>query len=282
MIRILSKGRASLLFAAAAICSSSASAQKVLLQIKPHVGDTIRMHLTQTVEMSGRSASSGAAMPPVSTSTEVFSRAIPYQWTRDGTLIHAITDSVTPGLAGSAAPIAGTRRSSMAPKPAVIRISLDGAMEVVDDGDANSEVRHIFAEMPSMLPRNEVSVGETWIKEMRIPLAAEPGASGTVKAAMHLDSLSRNSEVAYISIRGTLSRLPRAGDRAAGDSRSPAGTFAGSMQINRALGWITDARSVISVKSRIPSASRSTPPAKPMDVQTRVTVWARAMVVGAR
>ena len=60
--------------------------------------------------------------------------------------------------------------------------------------------------MPSMLSRKPVAVGEKWSKEMRIPLAGDPGAEGTVKATLQLDSLSRSGQMAFISIRGTISR----------------------------------------------------------------------------
>jgi len=266
------------LLLATALAAPSASAQKVMLQIRPHVGDTIRMHLTQTVEMSetsfGRPADSARAM---TSSTEVFSRAVPFQWTSEGTLVQAITDSMTAGPAGSATPIAEVRRKAMPSRPAIIKVTPDGAMEVVDDGDANSELRHIFAEMPAMLSRQPVAVGEKWSKEMRIALAGDPGGTGVVKAVLQLDSLSRNAEMAYISIRGTLSRLA---DTRRGSSASydPTGTFIGSLQIDRALGWITDARSVMSMRSRMGAlGSSSGRAARPMQVDTRVTVWARAI-----
>ena len=54
-----------------------ASAQPVLLQIRPHIGDTLRMHLSQTVEITGTTR--GARPDPVrsmTTSIEVFTRAI--------------------------------------------------------------------------------------------------------------------------------------------------------------------------------------------------------------
>ena len=278
MIRMLSSRSIATVLLAAALASFPASAQKVMLQIKPHVGDTIRMHLTQMVEMSGTTRGRpGDSARTMTTSTEVFSRAVPFQWTSGGTLIQAITDSMIAGPAGSATPIAEVRRKAMPPRPATIRVTPDGAMEVVDDGDANSEVRHLFAEMPAMLSRQPVAVGEKWSKEMRMSLAGDPGGTGVVKAVLQLDSLSRNSEMAYISIRGTLSRLADA-SRGTATSYNPTGTFVGSLQIDRALGWITDARSVMSVKSRIGTfGSSQQRPAHPMQVYTRVTVWARAM-----
>lgn len=261
-----------------AFSATPLAAQKVLLQIKPHVGDTIKMHLTQTVEMSGtRGSSSPDSASEFTTSTEVFSRAVPFQWTSGGTLIHAITDSMTTGavaLKGSAP----SPRKVATPAPAVFRVASDGAIEVVDAGDPESEIRDIFAEMPSMLPRKAVAVGEKWKKEMRIPLAGDPGSQGTVKATLRLDSLSSNEQLAFISIRGTISRFLGAGHRASASAYHTSGTFTGSMQIDRALGWITDAKSVISVHSEIAegrSASRRS--AKPLLIQTKVSVWTRAV-----
>lgn len=250
------------------------AAQKVILQIHPHVGDTIRMHLTQTVEISGATAkASSAPSSGMATTTEIFSRAIPFQWTSSGTLIHAITDSVIVNPLGAGG--YGSRKES-AKAPAVMRVASDGSIEMVDDGDSESEVRHVFAEMPSTLPRNAVAVGERWTKEMQIPLAGQPGAAGTVKATLRLDSLSRSGEIAFISIHGTLARLtPATG--AASNSYKASGTFTGSMQIDRALGWITDARSVISMRSEISAGNAAKSPRRPVQIHTKVSVWARAM-----
>lgn len=263
-------------FGALAVFAAPASAQKILLQIKPHVGDTIKMHLTQTVEMSGtRWNASGDSTKTMTTSTEIFSRAVPFQWTSGGTLIHAITDSVTVGRGGSASTRAGVLRQAV---PTVLRVAADGAIEVVDDGDANREIRQLFAEMPSMLSRKPVAVGEKWSKEMRIPLAGDPGAEGTVKATLQLDSLSRSGQMAFISIRGTISRVTDTEKRVASSSYHTSGTFTGSIQIDRALGWITDARSVVSVRSEIADERSSSAQysGKPLEIHTKVSVWTRA------
>lgn len=263
---------------AAASLGTPALAQKVLLQIKPHVGDTIRMQLTQTIEMTGtRRHASGDSTKTMTTSTEVFSRAVPFQWTSGGTLIHAITDSVISDLRGSASSRAPVARRATPAAPAVLRVATDGSIEIVDGGDASSEIRHIFAEIPSTLPRRAVSVGEKWSKEMRIPLAGDPGAEGTMKATLQLDSLSRSGETAFISIHGTISRFVDRTSRVAPNAYRTSGTVAGSMQIDRALGWITDARSVITVRSEIADAAASTLPL--LKIHTRVNVWARAMKV---
>ena len=269
---------AALVAISVALSAQPLAAQRILLQIKPHVGDTIKMHLTQTVEMSGtRWNAAPDSAKELTTSTDVFSRAVPFQWTSGGTLIHAITDSMTTGVVSSKGN-ASPPRKVQTPAPSVFRVASDGAIEVVDGGAPASEIRHIFAEMPSMLPRKAVTVGERWKKEMRIPLAGDPGSAGTVKATLRLDSLSKNEQLAFISIRGTISRVEDADHRVSASAYHTSGTFTGSMQIDRALGWITDAKSVISMHSEIAderSASHS--PAKRLLIETRVSVWTRAV-----
>jgi hypothetical protein len=259
--------------------NAAATGQPVLLQIRPHIGDTLRMHLSQTVEMTG--TTQGARSDPVrsmTTSIEVFTRAIAQQWTSSGTLMQTITDSVAMNPA-SPASLAELRRRAMQAKRVWLRVSPDGAMELVDDGDANSELRHIFGEMPAVLPRGSVSAGDKWTREMQIPLSSEPGAVGSVRATFQLDSLGRNGDIAYISLRGTMSRINTPGAAPAGPGYGSTGQLSGTIQIDRRLGWITDSKSSIIVRSTI----AANPPKKgeaeraPMQVRTKITQWIRAM-----
>jgi hypothetical protein len=193
--------------------------------------------------------------------------------------LQAITDSVamTPSSPGS---IADLRRRAMQAKPVWLRVSPDGAMEMVDDGDPNSELRHLFGEMPAMLARAPVAIGEKWMREMQIPLSSEPGAVGNVRATFQLDSLGRNGDIAYISMRGTMARINVDGSAPAGPGYGTSGTLTGAIQIDRRLGWITDSKSTIIVRSMI-----TTPPdisgdaGKPMQVRTKITQWIRAVRV---
>ena len=274
-----SRAHTSLIGALALACVvTRVSAQPVLLQIKPHIGDTLRMHLSQTVEMTGSPVNGGAeSNRSLTTTIEVFSRAIPHQWTPTGTLMQAITDSVamTPT---SAAAIADLRRRAMQSKAVWLRVSTDGAMELVEDGDPNSELRHLFGEMPAMLARTSVAVGEKWTREMQIPLSSEPGAIGNVRATFQLDSLGRNGDIAYISMKGTMARINVDGSAPAGPGYGTSGTLTGAIQIDRRLGWITDSRSTIIVRSMITSAPDSRGNAqRPMQVRTKITQWIRAM-----
>ncbi|MGI8401387.1 MAG: hypothetical protein ACR2NS_07260 [Gemmatimonadaceae bacterium] len=259
--------------------AQGAGAQAVLLQIRPRVGDTLRMHLSQTVEMTGTTRDQRGDKPSsMTTSIEVFTRAIVQQWTSGGTLMQTITDSVAmnPASPGS---LAELERRAMQAKPVWLRVSTDGAMEMVDDGDPHSELRALFGEMPAMLARTAVSIGESWTREMQIPLSSEPGAMGSVRATFRLDSLGKNGDVAFISMRGSMSRINTRGAAPAGPGYGTSGQLSGSIQIDRRLGWITDSKSSIIVRSTIASIpSRDGAPSRgPMEVRTKITQWIRAM-----
>jgi len=264
---------------AVVVFAHAAVSQPVQLQIRPHIGDTLRMHLSQTVEMIG--TTSGARNDPIrsmTTSIEVFTRAIPQQWTSNGTLMQTITDSVAMSPA-SPASLADLRRRAMQAKRVLLRVSTDGAMELVDDGDPHSELRRTFAEMPAVLSRNTVSVGEKWTREMTIPLSNEPGAVGTVRATFQLDSLGKNGDIAYISMRGTMYRINTPHAAPAGPGYGTTGQLAGTIQIDRRLGWITDSKSSIIVRSTVtpPPARKGEAERQPMQVRTKITQWIRAM-----
>ncbi len=271
--------RGGLTFLAVVFFAKSAVAQTVLLQIRPHIGDTLRMHLSQTVEMTGTTRGARTdSVRSMTTSIEVFTRAIAQQWTTNGTLMQTITDSVAmnPVSAGS---LADLRRKAMQGKRVWLRVSTDGAMELVDDGDQNSELRHIFGEMPAVLSRTTVSVGDKWTREMQIPLSNEPGAVGAVRATFQLDSLGRSGDIAYISMRGTMSRINTLGAAPAGPGYGTTGQLAGTIQIDRRLGWITDSKSTIIVRSSIATnpARKGEADRAPMEVRTKITQWIRVM-----
>src|SRR3989442_13277785 len=135
--------------------------QSVLLQIRPHVGDTLRVRLDQEVAMTGMPAACGMQssalrarskgspnncgdVRAMTTRMEVYTRAIVQRASRDATDLLAITDSVmtSPG-AGKA------RLHQPVPRgPAEIRITTDGSVEV-GAGQASDEVREMFGQMPA-------------------------------------------------------------------------------------------------------------------------------------
>ena len=254
-------------------------AQPVLLQIRPHIGDTLRMHLSQSVEMTGTTRRGGrdSSTSSMTTSIEVYTRAIAEQWTSGGTLMQSITDSVAMTPA-SLASLNDLKRRTMQAKHVWVRVSTDGAMEIVDDADPNSELRHIFGEMPAMLARGPVAVGEKWTREMQIPLSGDPGTLGSVRATFRLDSLGRNGDVAFISMHGTMSRINVPGAPPPGAGYATSGVLSGTIQIDRRLGWITDSKSSIIVRSTIGDPARKgVAQGAPMQVRTKITQWIRAM-----
>lgn len=256
-----------------------ANAQAVLLQIRPHIGDTLRMHLTQSVEMTGTTRSHGRdSTTSMTTSIEVFSRAIAQQWTAGGTLMQTITDSVQM-LPASQASIDDLRRRALSSKQVWLRVSPDGTMEVVNDSDAGSELQEVIGGMPAMLARQPVKVGEKWTREMQIPLTGDPGAMGAIRATFRLDSLGRNGDIAYVSLRGTMARVTPPGAPPPQAGYTTSGTLTGTIQIDRRLGWITDSRSSIIVRSTIASVPgrKGEPARSPMQVRTKITQWIRAM-----
>lgn len=266
--------------AALALVPCSLGAQGVLLQIRPHIGDTLRMHLSQTVEMTGTTPGSSltGADRSMTTTIEIYTRAIAKQWTASGTLMQTITDSVSMTPASPAA-LSDLKRRTSQNEPGMIRVSADGAVEVVDDGNRSRDLRRLFGEMPAMLSRTVVAVGEKWTREMQIPLSGEPGAMGSVRATFQLDSLSRNGDIAFISMKGSLSRISLPGVVPPSAAYDATGTLTGTIQIDRRLGWITDSRSTISVRSTIAAvrARKGEPQRGAMVVRTRITQWIRAM-----
>src|SRR5215212_9655479 len=113
-----------------------------------------------------------------------------------------------------------------------LRVSTDGGADVVNES-ASEELRAMFGQMPATLSRQRVSVGNTWTRQMRLPIVGEPNAFGLVKATFQLDSLGGNGDMAYISMRGTLTH-----DHTNGSDSELEGSITGSIQLDRRLGWI--------------------------------------------
>ncbi len=258
------------------IASPAMKAQSVLLQIRPHVGDTLYVRLDQRVEMTGMPVGCGvqqgvsglrARSVPVNcadtrtmnTRMEVFSRAIARNATRDATDMLAITDSVRTS-SGKRGTEERTTKQPASRGPVEIRISTDGGVEL-GAGPASDEIRTLFGQMPATLSRKAVAVGEKWIHEMRVPLAGEPGVTGRVRTAFQLDSLGRNGSVAYISMRGMLTH-----DHSDGSDSETSGTLTGTMQLDRRLAWITETRATIDVWSIVTAS----PSGQAMQVHTKV------------
>lgn len=254
------------------IVSAPAHSQAVLLRINPRLGDTLAVWMNQKVEMTGMPVECARAevcaedTRSMTTVMEVFSRAIIRRKTSEGAVVLAVTDSIrTSTSPGNRKPTSPSRVRGR-DDTIDLRVSADGSVEVVDE-DASDELRALFGQMPATLSGKPVSVGDRWTRQMRIPIAGRSQTSGVVSATFSLDSLGRSGEMAYISMRGTLSHDQRSG----GDSDF-AGSMSGAIQLDRRLGWISETRAVIDVTSVVQPASGG----RPMRVRTRVTQLLRA------
>ena len=255
----------------ALLAAAPASAQRVRLEIRPQVGDTIHMQLDQEIEMSGTSPDAVGA-PPKSMigSTHVRTRAIPLRRLVSGSLVLAVTDSVAIAPMGWTRVPATPRAVQGARMTMIVR--LDGAMEVIDTGEHDGETSPFFAPTPPMLPDAAVNVGGRWTRSLDLPIGIGSGGMARVQANFRLDSLSGNGDIAYITMNGTLSRIGTP-SRGGGSQRST-GTLSGRMQLDRRLGWITDTYLVLNVRTVITSGQ---PGSQAAQVQMKVTQRLRAM-----
>jgi hypothetical protein len=247
--------------------------QSILLQIKPHVGDTLEVKLDQTVEMTGTMVCARAAGCPISsrrmtTVTEVFSKAIVQSVGRNGAHVLAVTDSIRSG-SSRGTKVGRLHRVKTRNDTVQLRVSNEGGAEVVD-ANASAELRAVFGQMPATLSDKPVRIGGKWNREMRIPFAGETGALGMVRATFQLDSLGRNGDIAFISMKGTLSH-----DHRDGSDSEVYGSMTGSIQLDRRLAWITETRAEIDLTSMV----RPVAGAEPMRVHTRVTQLLKARPV---
>lgn len=249
-----------------------AAGQGVLLELRPRVNDTLRLRLDQEVEVVA-SMKVGGQDSTVTMQQQVtaHSRSIVERADGRGATVVAITDSALVREGRGKPPrrtMRGTRVS--------LHIAPDGLTRVLDPGGAlTPEASAMVAGMPATLPRHAIEIGDTWQHTALVPIPGQPegAGGGRLEATFRLDSLSRYGDVAYVSVRGTLSR-PKGGVKLPqGLTFESAGTVLGALQVDRRRGWLTSVRAVIDVKSML------SPPAggAAMHVRTRVTQWLRAV-----
>jgi hypothetical protein len=223
--------------------AANLAAQSVVLQIKPHPGDTLRMRLDQESEMTGvRKTATGEMSAMVMTTMRMFSRAVVEAASEKGTTVLAITDSVrlttTDDHSKSAA---ASAESQMRGQKARFRVSPDGGMNVVTDGDkGEAEVSQVVSLMPATFPKGAIKVGESWIREMPLPAGMQLGApvSGKLHVTFRLDSVTKGGDWAYVSMRGEM--VPATGPGSASGTVLERGMVNGTMLVDKKRGWLTE------------------------------------------
>ncbi|MBV6521143.1 MAG: hypothetical protein MNPFHGCM_01270 [Gemmatimonadaceae bacterium] len=253
-------------------------AQAVALQIRPRAGDTLRLRIEQSVEVSGTTRKGNADLTNSESHAMVALTRVAIEATDlAGATVTAMTDSVhltgtsgKPGgsLLGWAKALEGQRFR--------FRIAVDGTPSMEGPGaGAAPHVGAFLAQLPASLPKEPVAPGSSWERRMEIPMSALSAARGTavMTATFRLDSLGRGGNLAFLSVSGRLSRHAAPPVTGGATTVEANGTVTGSVVVDRQRGWITDARSTINVRSLVPGEKPDQPP---MQVRVKITQWMRA------
>ena len=246
--------------------------QSVVLQIKPHLRDTLRMRLDQESEMTAvRRTSAGEASAMVMNSMRMFSRAIIEASAARGTTVLAVTDSVvftTSDEHGRAAARLAAER--MRGQRIRFRVSPDGTVGMNQTGDGGSRaVAQVVSLIPAAFPTGSINVGESWTREMPLPTGEQFGAqlSGKLHVSFRFDSLTHGGDWAFVSMRGEMQ--PATGPGAASGTVLEEGLVNGTMLVDQRRGWLTESWFNIVV------SSMTTPPPATgvisMHMQMRIT-----------
>jgi hypothetical protein len=220
-----------------------AVAQLVVLQVKPHVGDTLRMRLDQESEMTGvRRTNTGESSAFVVNSMKMFSRAIVEGSTDNGTTLLAVTDSLVLSTSDERSRAAAAQAAAqMRGQRLRFRVAPDGTVSMAESNDAASrEVAQVVSLMPAAFPKGPIKVGESWIREMPLPVGSQFGSllSGKLHVTFRLDSLTHNHEWAFVSMRGEVQ--PATGPGAAFGATLEKGFVNGTMLVDQRRGWLTE------------------------------------------
>jgi hypothetical protein len=225
------------------LAAPSTVAQTVTLQVKPHLGDTLRMRLDQESEMIGiRRTSTGESSAMVINSMKMFSRAIVEGSGETGTMLLAVTDSLLLTTSDERSrPAALQAAEQMRGQRLRFRVSPDGTVSMAESSDgASREVAQVVSLMPAAFPKGPIKVGESWIREMPLPVGSQLGAqlSGKLHVTFRLDSVTHSHEWAFVSMRGEVE--PATGAGAAFGATLEKGFVNGTMLVDQRRGWLTE------------------------------------------
>src|SRR6058998_631290 len=121
------------LSAASAGYPRSGWAQRLQLELRPRVGDTLRMRLDQVSEISGTRKGGGPATTQIVTTLRMFSRAIVESSAPAAAIILAVTDSVEVSTNDERTrALAQQTRRQLEGRQMRLRLSPDGIVGVAD------------------------------------------------------------------------------------------------------------------------------------------------------
>lgn len=258
--------------------TTSLSRESVLLEVRPHAGDTVSVRLEHTVEMTGtRRISDHDSTVHVSSSMLMLARTIVESVEPDGVVVVMRTDSVALESSDDhATAMRDDARRALRGATSRLRLLPDGTAESLD-GAMGPAGASLLAVMPATLPRKTVRVGDRWTQTMPMPSAAGRSAGGEVRASFRLDSLTSGNRFAWISMKGTLNRSEPAAPGAKGGpanrAGSMSGTMSGGLKLDRKRGWVVDSFTSMTVHSVVASPDA---PAEPLKVTVRILQRMRA------
>lgn len=265
----------------AQVPTASGGVAPLVLQLRPHPGDLLRLRLDQTIEM-GVSARAGDDTTAADvTSLVMLARLTVESSDLEGATVMAVADSVRIENSGRYQSDVLRQAAALQGQRFRFRVAPDGATTVAGaDAWAAPAVGSLLSQLPATLPRDAVVPGATWNRSVDIPLAAttDGRATATLTATFRFDSLSRSGEFAYLSMKGRLVRSgpmqPGVGGASNGGFVQTSGSVTGSLLLDRRRGWIADARTVIALKSLVSGRGKE---AAPLRVRMKITQWMRVM-----
>jgi hypothetical protein len=251
----------------------------VLLEIRPRAGDTISLRMQQDAEFVGTTRVGGRdSTMRMTTSMDIRARAVIESSTVKSATVLTITDSVTvTSSRSSMADALEQGRRGIVGKRVLMRVLPDGSSEILSNpAELSAELRTLVSQMPPTLPNAPVQVGASWTRSVPVPMVAS-GASemGALRTTFRFDSLSRNRDLAYISLDGEL--VHDAAQESALTGREPpmSGVLRGSMVVDLRRGWMVDSRATITLRSvMVPTGGNV---AEPVQVTLRITQRMHAM-----
>lgn len=255
-----------------------AQGNSVLLQVRPGVGDTIKVRLDQTVEMTGPPGSDGK--PVAESGTLVLLATLAVESVDDeGATIVSVTDSLRVNSPPNSASSAVLAWAAIAANRAVrFRVAPNGAAYIPSGRGRSTPSPTVASTMPATLPSRPIAPGTSWSSVLQVPLASsvDPKGTATLVATFTFDSLSRSGELAFLSLHGRLTKAEQEGTSPTEPRNlvETSGTVVGHVMLDRRRGWITDARTTFSLLSLVSPADPTKPAVR---VKMTISQWLRAM-----
>lgn len=249
----------------------AAGAQMIVLQMRPHVGDTLRVRMEQQSELVGvRPSARGDVRTTVTSTLEVWSHAIVEGSSPAGALVRTVTDSA---VVSSSDPSTGRARGkpTRVPVHSEVRMHVmpNGTMQLADDESDRHGDGDLAGLMPAAFPTGPVKVGEIWTREMALPGVLGGGPAGVLRAVFRLDSLGRGGALAYVSMKGEMRPMPAGAGGSADAPSLDGGNVTGTLVLDRRRGWLAESRFAIDAATTI--APPATAADGPLHFRMRVT-----------